>query len=314
MPRVPVAILAGGLFGGAVWLLLAALTGHVDLTAVRVRRWRRHVGSRGGKRLLAAAVAGVAVLVATRWVAVSAAVAAAVALWPRLFGAAAEQEQLIGRLEAFATWVEGLRDTIATGLALPEAIPATAETAPQVIQRPLQDLVARMRAREPLDRALLAFADDLDDAVADQAIAALVLNSRAQGRQLKTVLSTLAEATRRQVEVRRAVESERRGPRRGVKITMVVTMVFIVGLPLTNHGYVAAFATPVGQLVLAVDVALFVAAFAWLRRLATFQAPSRLLATPMVRQQRAAAGAAGQPRGVSGWVLYGTAWRPTVQS
>ena len=286
MPRVPVAILAGGLFGGAVWLLLAALTGHVDLTAVRVRGWRRHVRSRGGKRLLAAAVAGVAVLVATRWVAVSAAVAAAVALWPRLFGAAAEQEQLIGRLEAFATWVEGLRDTIATGLALPEAIPTTAETAPQVIQRPLQDLVARMRAREPLDRALLAFADDLDDAVADQAIAALVLNSRAQGRQLKTVLSTLAEATRRQVEVRRAVESERRGPRRGVKITMVVTMVFIVGLPLTNHGYVAAFATPVGQLVLAVDVALFVAAFAWLRRLATFQAPSRLLAPIFTQRVR----------------------------
>ena len=134
-----------------------------------------------------------------------------------------------------------------------------------------------MQAREPLDRALLALADDLDDAVSDQAIAALALNARAQGRQLKSVLSALAESTRKQVDVRREVEAQRRSTRQGVRIIMVVTALFVTGLAVFNRDYVAPFSTVVGQLVLAVAVGCFAAGFAWMHRLSSFQAPSRFL-------------------------------------
>ena len=47
-----------------------------------------------------------------------------------------------------------------------------------------------------------------------------------------------------------------------------------------NQSYVHVYATAVGQLVLVVVVALYAAGFVWMRRLATFEAPERLLVGP----------------------------------
>ena len=58
--------------------------------------------------------------------------------------------------------MESLRDTISTGQALPEALPASALTAAPEIAEPLANLLDRMRARQSLDQALLLLADDLD--------------------------------------------------------------------------------------------------------------------------------------------------------
>src|SRR6185503_10866284 len=87
---------------------------------------------------------------------------------------------------------------------------------------PVAALVDRLRSREPLDAALHAFAADLDDVSADLIVAALLLNSRAQGRQLHAVLSALARSARQELAVRLAVEAERRATRRGVRIVLVV--------------------------------------------------------------------------------------------
>lgn len=292
-------LLAAGC-GGFAWLALALLAGQVVLPPGGGRaggRWRRWLSGSDGARLAAAAGTAVVVLVVTRWVPVAAAAAAMVLAWPRMFGAAAQQQVLIGRLEALATWVEALRDTIATGLALPEAILVTATSAPAVLQRPLQDLVTRMRAREPLDRALLALADDLDDAVSDQVIAALALNARAQGRQLKSVLGALAQSTRKQVDVRREVEAQRRSTRQGVRIIMVVTALFVTALAVFNRGYVAPFSTVVGQLVLTGAVGCFAAGFAWMHRLSSFQAPTRFLAGAAVPGRSSSDAGAGAAAG-----------------
>ncbi len=277
--RGALAILLAAGFGGFAWLTCALATGTVSLDSGPgpLTRLRRRLAGADGLRLLAAGGAGLAVLLFTGWVAVTVAAAVMVTAWPRMFGAARQQQAVIGRLEALAGWVEALRDTIATGTALPEAILVTAHSAPAVLQRPLQDLVARMQAREPLDRALLALADDLADPVADQAIAALALNARAQGRQLKNVLSALAEATRKQVDVRRQVEADRRSTRQGVRIIMIVTAVFVVGLATFNREYVEPFRTLTGQLVLALAVGCFAASFAWMHRLSSFQTPARFL-------------------------------------
>lgn len=295
------AALAGAAAGGGLWLLLAAATGHLPgWPPAALARWRAGATSAVGRRLLAAAAAGAAVLALTRWVAVAAAVGLVVAAWPRLFGAAGEQRRVVERLEALAGWVEALRDTIGGGLALPEAIPLTAAAAPPAIRPPLDNLVFRMKVREPLDRALLALADDLDDPVADQAVAALALNARAQGRALKSVLTALAASTRAQVEMRRAVDAERRSTRRALQIIMGVTAVVVVGLAVFNRDYVAPFATPAGQVVLAVDVAIFVLAFAWLRQLATFVAPTRFLTLQDTRDRSVPPSAGRQPTPAGG--------------
>ena len=50
--------------------------------------------------------------------------------------------------------------------------------APPLIRPALVRLVGQIRARVPMDQALLAFAAELDDPSADLVIAALILNTR----------------------------------------------------------------------------------------------------------------------------------------
>ena len=58
---------------------------------------------------------------------------------------------------------------------------------------------------------------------------------------------------------------------------MLVSVGLALGLAVLNRGYVQVYDSPLGQLVLAVVVALYAAGFLWMRRLATFDAPERLL-------------------------------------
>ena len=144
------------------------------------------------RRLLAAAGTGLLVLVATRWVAAAVAAGVLVAAGPALLGGTKTAERRLDRLDALATWTESLRDLVATGVALPEALPASAAAAPPPLRGPLGALVDRLRTREPLPDALHALADDLDDPGADLVVAALLLNARVQGRQLRAVLTAIA--------------------------------------------------------------------------------------------------------------------------
>ena len=287
--RLAQAVLGAAGLAGSAMLLFGLLTGHVVLDGDGAARARQRLRSVLTVRLLAGLMAGVVVLVVTSWVPVAAGVLLAVVAWPRLFGGAASQQQRIEQLEDLAVWVESLRDTISRGRGLPEVVMATAASAPPSLRRPLADLVARMQAREPLDSALLVLADDLDDVVADQVIAALTLNARTSSAKLAAVLGALAAATRRQVDVRRTVEAERAAPRRGVKIIMVVTVGLLVGFALLSPGYLEPFQDFTGQLVLTLSVVCFGAGFLVLRSLANFQAPTRFLATPGVRSRVAAA-------------------------
>lgn len=281
--RAAVAMLGAAGCVGATLLLVGLLTGRVAFDGGGVPRLRERLRAVLTLRLLAGVVGGAVVLVLTSWVAVAASVTLAVVAWPWLFGGAADQEQRIEQLENLAIWVEALRDTTSKGRGLPEVIVASAASAPPQLQRPLADLVARMQTREPLDSALLVLADELDDAVADQVIAALVLNARTAGGKLPVVLGSLAKATRAQVNVRRTVEAERAAPRRGVKIIVVVAATLVVGFALLSPSYLEPFETFTGQLVLTAAVCCFAGGFLVLRALANFQTPQRFLVTPGVR-------------------------------
>ena len=89
------------------------------------------------------------------------------AYWDRVAGDARGEKLGIARLEALASWTESLRDTIAGAIGLEQAIPATTANAGAAIRPSLNLMVDRLRIREPLPDALLAFAEDLDDPSAD---------------------------------------------------------------------------------------------------------------------------------------------------
>lgn len=274
-----VAALAGAGVGTGLWVALTPTLvrapGHRSVAA----RARATLSGPAGLRILGGILAGLLVLTLTRWVSIAVALTAVVIAWPALFGAAAEQRATIARLEALAAWIEGLRDTIATGRALPEALPAASERANPALAGPLRQVVVRMGAREPVEQVLRRLADDIDDPIADQAIGALILNHRAQGRQLRVVLTGLAASTRREVEARRKVEAERRTTRRGVTIVMVVTVVMAVAMAVGARDYAAPYTTFAGQVVLAVVVGLFAAGFAVIRRMSRYVTADRFLGT-----------------------------------
>lgn len=287
-PSFLLVTLAGLVFGLGVVLLVLALrgqsTGVRPPRALQLGHWSRETRIRWG----VAVAGGLLTLLITRWITVALAIAVIAVMWPRLFGGARSQARQIRKLEALASWVESLRDTISTGQALPEALPASALTAAPEIAEPLSNLLDRMRARQSLDQALLLLADDLDDPEADSVIGALAMNARVQGKRLNVVLTSLAESARKQLTIRREVEAGRASMRRGVTFVIITTCALVIGMTVFNRDYVEPYSTVTGQIVLAIVIGLFTAGLFWLRRLADFETRRRFLVTPQTTSQATA--------------------------
>jgi Flp pilus assembly protein TadB len=184
----------------------------------------------------------------------------------------------MARLEALATWTESLRDTIAGAVGLEQAIPASLRAAAPSLRDPLAALVERLHTRVPMPEALRRFADDLADPSADLIIAALMINARLRGPGLRDLLGALSRSVREELDVRRKVNAQRRSTRRGAQIVVGISVSLALGLALFNHAYVQVYDSVTGQLVLCIVVALYAAGVMWMRALARFPVPERLLA------------------------------------
>jgi Flp pilus assembly protein TadB len=255
------------------------------------RQLREAFSARGG----IAVIVGLLVLVATRWIVAAVGVALLVYSWRSLGGAASERRAM-ARLESLATWTESLRDTIAGAVGLEQAIPASTRVADASIREPLTALVDRLHTRVPMHIALRRFADDLDDPSADMIIAALIINSRLRGPGLRALLGALAGSVREELDVRRKVNADRRSTRRSVQIVIGVSVGVAIALALVDHAFLVPYDGVVGQLVLAVIAAIYAAGILWLRRLATFEMPQRLLGTAPSAPLSAA-----EPETVAAW-------------
>lgn len=260
----------------AVLYVIGAVPGRDPATPSLVRRSVQS-GGRFSSRLVVGLVAGLVVLLVTRWPVAGAAIGLLVAYWDRLAGGGGEERLAIARLEGLAVWTESLRDTIAGAVGLEQAIPSSVEATPAVLRPPLNLLVDRLRIREPLPEALLAFADDLDDPSADTVVAALVLNARLRGPGLRDVLTALASSTREELDMRRRVEASRRSVRRSVRLILGIVLSVAGAMVLLNGTYVESYDGFLGQFVLLIVTLLFLAGLLWLRRLAKPSQVERIL-------------------------------------
>lgn len=275
------AVLVGALAGGGVFLLVVALRGlPPGAPSRRFARLEEQLRVLFSIRGAIAIIVGVLVLVATRWV-VAGIGATLLALAWRSLGGAASERRAMARLEGLATWTESLRDTIAGAVGLEQAIPASLRAAAPSLQEPLARLVDRMHTRMPMADALRRFSDDLNDPGADLIIAALIINARLRGPGLRDLLSALSDSVREELDMRRKVNAERRSTRRSVQIVVAVSVGLALALGIFDHSYVRAYNSVVGQMVLAIVAALYAASFLWLRKLAKFETPDRLLAVPV---------------------------------
>lgn len=272
------AVLLGGIAGAGLLLLVLAIRGFParpeGAGPGKLEAWLREIlGWRGAIAL----ILGALTLAATRWVVAGIGIALLALGWRSLGGAVAERRAM-NRLEGLAVWTESLRDTIAGAVGLEQAIPASLRVAAPTIRGPLENLVDRMHTRVPLPEALRRFADDLNDPSADLIIAALIINARLRGPGLRDLLGALADSVREELDMRRKVGAERRATRRSVQIVVGIAVGLAVGMAIFNHEYVKVYDSPLGQVVLIVVGGLYAIGFFWLRRLANFEAPERLLA------------------------------------
>lgn len=79
--------------------------------------------------------------------------------------------------------------------------------------------------------------------------------------------------------MRRKINAERKSTRRSVQIVVVVSVGLALLLAIIDHKFLAPYDSVLGQAVLTFVAALYAAGIVWLRGLATFERPQRLLAT-----------------------------------
>ena len=234
--------------------------------------------SRRTQLLLAAGVAlGVVVALVSGWLLGLVLVPAATVGLPVLLWSSDETVK-IRRLEAMEEWIRSLSGVLTAGVGLEQALIATLRSTPEAIKPEVSRLAARLRARWSTESALRQLADDLDDATGDLIAANLILAARRRGPGLASVLDSLAESVAADVRSRRQVEADRAKPRATARWVTIITVAVLGVLGFTGN-YVEPYATPVGQMILALLLAAYVGLLVWMKRMAAGKPLPRFIGT-----------------------------------
>ncbi|MBA4867288.1 type II secretion system F family protein [Streptomyces sp. PSKA54] len=275
-----VAVACGTLFGLG---LVAIAYGAVRRAAPEERPglWRALVARLPAdwttRRVVIAVTAGVVAGALTAWPVAAVLTTVAMLTLPGLLGSDRHAVRRTERMEALATWTEMLRDTLSAAAGLEQAVLATADIAPAGIETELRNLAGAIQSGRPLPATLRAFAEDVDDPLADVVVAALVMAAEQQASHLAPLLGELAESVREQVAIRQRIDAGRASVRTGVRVTVIVTLGMATGLVVFNRPYLDPFNTLTGQVVLAVVGVLFAVSFTYLTMIGRIEEPVRLI-------------------------------------
>lgn len=272
-PATSTLLLAALAVAAGLTLIVGALSGRQPDPArtgpTRLERWQADLSDPLVlKRVGITAAAALAAGLFTGWPVAALLTGGGVWFLPELLGRDTTTTAEIARIEAIATWAEMMRDTLSAAAGLEQAILATAPAAPGPIRTEVSALSRHLRAGARLEEALKDFADELADPTGDLIIAALILASRQQARNLADVMGSLAEAARAQAALRMRTAADRARIRTSVRVIISTVLVMAVGLVMLNRSYLNPYDTPTGQMVLLVVAGLFGAALMWLSKIA----------------------------------------------
>lgn len=216
--------------------------------------------------LLGGFVVGLLLWLVTGWVIAVLVLPAIAVLLPTLL-VTSDGTASIARLEAMEEWSRSLAGVLTVGVGLEQALVTTLKSAPDPIRPEVATLVARLRARWSTELALRAFADDLNDLTGDQIASSLMLGARRRGAGLASVLEGMAQTVADDVRIRRAIEADRAKPRSTARWITIITLGVLTLLAL-NGSYVAPYGTPLGQAILLLLLAGYLACLVWMRNIA----------------------------------------------
>lgn len=281
-----VAALAGLLIVGGLLALLSGLSrswpqrseGSSSAGAVWTRVTRRPPGRRGRRRdalLGLSMAAGFAIAAITGWVIALPLIPVLAFALPYLLVLPKARD--VELLEALDRWVRALASALTTGKSITDAIRISRRTAPALLADELAVLVSRLNNRWDTRDALMRFADSLDSPDSDGVVAALILAANRGSNGASVTLHALADSLQSQLNGRRVVEAERSKPYVVVRQVTMITLVTLSAAFLFGREFFAPYGTPLGQVVLAVLVALYLGSLVLLRRQARQRTRGRIL-------------------------------------
>lgn len=242
------------------------------------RASRRPPGEAGRRRdllLLAALIAGFVAAALTGWLIMIVVLPAVAWVLPLILSPPQDRDVIL--LEALDRWVRSLSASLPTGKSVPDAIRLSGRTAPDAIAEPLGGLITRLNNRWDSREALMRFADDLDSPDADTVIAALILAANRGANGAALTLSELADSIQSQLRGRREIATERAKPYIVVRQVTVITTLTLGAALLFARAFFEPYGTPLGQLILAILIALYLGSLLLMRRRAMPQKRQRIL-------------------------------------
>ncbi|MFF1400688.1 type II secretion system F family protein [Streptomyces sp. NPDC058287] len=195
---------------------------------------------------------------------------------PWLLSGPAMTKMQIARRDALGDWAQRLSEMVRLGNALERALIASRKHAPAALAAEVAELADKVQAQWPTHEALADFARGFDDVTGDKVCSALILAAQDPGPGLAQAMEDLAASVREEVKMRQGIESDRQKVRTTVRTLTVITL-GIVALGFTVPQVTGVYATLMGQLVLALLAAGFVATLVWVRSYATRGRTARVL-------------------------------------
>lgn len=236
------------------------------------------------QRVVAGVVAGMVVLLASRWLMLGVIAGLLVIFWGRLLrDDRADEERR--RLEGIAKWLEDLRDTLrGSSIGAEDALEQVALRPPDALAAPMHRFVLRRRQGFRTEEALADLADDLAHPTADAAIAAicLVVGGTAGAGRLHGTVQALAAAARDEVTARERIDRTRAVYHGSMKRLVVIGVVLVGYLRFAAGDLLQPYDTPVGQVVLLLPLGMWVGCVLWLRSLCRYDMPRRYRIVPAV--------------------------------
>ena len=229
------------------------------------------------QRLVAGIVAGIVVLLASRWLVLGVIAGLLVVFWGRLLRDDRADEER-HRLEGIAKWLEDLRDTLrGSSIGAEDALEQVALRPPDAVAASMHRFVQRRRQGFRTEDALADLADDLAHPTADAAIAAicLVVGGTAGAGRLHGTVQALAAAARDEVTARERIDRTRAVYHGSMKRLVVIGAVLVAYLRFAAGDLLQPYDTPVGQLVLLLPIGMWVGCVLWLRSLCRYEMPRR---------------------------------------
>lgn len=179
-------------------------------------------------------------------------------------------------VEAIATWTENLRDVISASSGLHEAVMATAQYPPLPIADNVRRLSASLRY-ESLEVSLRRFADDVAHPTCDFVVAALIIASQNQARDVAQLLSHLAQCARAECDLYMRIWVSRARTRSAIHIVNGAMAFFFSGMLIFSSEYLEPFFTLSGALVIVAIAAIMGASIFSMAKISYIELPQRFL-------------------------------------